>query len=453
MIYIIRPKPSRLLSAYIPSLGISLLSAALKKEHLPVTFIDTTFEPDFLSIIESNGFPKVIMLSLYIDNSKNGIEIIDQIKNVYQQITVMVGGPHITLLGKKAFNLSQNINYICIGDCIPQVVQVVKDIYHQTYKNTRGIVRSENNFSYPNIMPDFSIFNSNKYFQIFPIEFANGCLQKCPYCNEHVLKQFFIRSLSDVISEIKYVCENYAAKYFRFVDSSLTNLGNDFECLLNLIIENNLNIHWSGYTNIEKIRPVFVPILKKSGCIALYFGIETLSPKVTSGKNHAKNLDHIRSIIDLLKKYDISTHCNFIIGLPGETKSTIEETLRNILEIAPDSVNAGIFYLTPNSTFHNHLEQYDIKIIDKDWIEKQHITYHDPNYNYYQTNTLTQPEMRKLLSKFKEVIEGTPNICWNMSDFAILAFLSIGGNVNQLKYLWKSAEKKMVHNYSIILQS
>ena len=136
-------------------------------------------------------------------------------------------------------------------------------------------------------------------------------------------------------------------------------------------------------------------------------------------------------------------HGNFITGLPGETPATLEQTPAGISGIGFDSVGGGPFYLTPGSTFERRPDKFGIRILDPAWRVRQHVNFYDPAHEYFATATLTQPQMKELAAAFRQQIEAGHAACWNLSDYALLCWLSAGGTAAALTDLWKKPEEQM----------
>ena len=147
--------------------------------------------------------------------------------------------------------------------------------------------------------------------------------------------------------------------------------------------------------------------------------------------------------MDALHQHGIFVHGNFITGLPGETPATVEQTLAGISGIEFDSVGGGPFYLTPGSTFERRPDKFGIRILDPAWRVRQHVNFYDPAHEYFATATLTQPQMKELAAAFRQQIEAGHAACWNLSDYALLCWLSAGGTATALTALWKKPEEQM----------
>lgn len=174
-----------------------------------------------------------------------------------------------------------------------------------------------------------------------------------------------------------------------------------------------------------------------AGCVALFLGIESLGDGVRVGKHHTKRPDEVVRAVDALHTNGIFVHGNFIVGLPGETAATVAQTLRGIEHAAFDSVGGGPFFLTPGSTFERRADRYGIEILDETWKLKQHINFYESGQDYFRTATLTQPQIRELAHDFRREIQDRHQACWNLSDYAAICWISVGGNLTDLKDLWR----------------
>jgi radical SAM superfamily enzyme YgiQ (UPF0313 family) len=96
--------------------------------------------------------------------------------------------------------------------------------------------------------------------------------------------------------------------------------------------------------------------MKKAGFYSTSLGIETASEKILKEIKKGESLDTIQNAITILKKNDITVGGFFILGLPGETKETIKETVDFALHSGLDRVAFAIFNVIPGSDYWNELK-------------------------------------------------------------------------------------------------
>jgi radical SAM superfamily enzyme YgiQ (UPF0313 family) len=213
----------------------------------------------------------------------------------------------------------------------------------------------------------------------------------------------------------------------------------------------DLPIQWGAYAYPHDIDDGLAARMAHAGCQALFLGIESLAQGVRVGKHHSKNPSEVARAVDTLHEHGIFVHGNFIIGLPGETATTVQETLTRVARIQFDSIGGGPFFLTPGSTFERRPEKFGIRILDPSWRVRQHLNFYDPSHLYFATTTLTQMQMKALASEFRRRIEDEYLACWNLSDYALLCWHSIGGDTADLVRLWQQPEHELGHQEQAVV--
>jgi radical SAM superfamily enzyme YgiQ (UPF0313 family) len=433
------------------NLGITWLYSHVRQLDCEVQFVDLAFDDADLAEMDQRP-PQILLLSLMIDDFAAGLRIIRSVKNRFPDTVVIVGGPHATLLGELVFRLSNEIDFVGIGDCLDATVRVIKSLLSGEKLDSGQLLHPLAGEIGDMILPDYSIWLSGRYFPVFPIEFSRGCRHRCPFCTDPVLRKGVkIKKVGNVLKQIHQVIDSYGASHLRFVDSSLTSLRPDLDELLEKMAIEELPVRWGAYAYPSEINEDLAVRLRKAGCEALFLGVESLSTKVVTGKRFSKDVNSVATSVSILRNNGIHAHCNFIIGLPGETYATAAETIRCIDKILPDSVGGGPFYLTPGSTFNEKAESFGINILDDDWIIKQHENFYDSNYEYFRTNTLTQREIRGLATNLRRAVSELRGVYWNMSDYAALCWLSTGGTLSGLKHIWKMIPSSQNENMDRII--
>ena len=438
-VIIIRPAASRLLGSFYQSLGITLLATHLESAGIVVELRDEAFED-----VEPESWehqPAVVLFSLYIDDFAIGVALARRVKDAYPGTITMVGGPHVTLVGEAVPNIHDAFDVLALGDCLPEARTLIEALV-----SGNGPARIPS-VLYPSVvdddtplLPSYKVWQQGRYFPLHPVEFSRGCRHRCPFCSDPVLRSGVkAQPLEHVLAQLRSLSSDKSAAFVRFVDSSFTSRRAEVDQLLTAIAREQLPLRWSTYAYASDIDEPFARNLASAGCVALFVGVESLSDEVKTGKRFAKNPMRIRESLKMLRDQGIFTHCNFIVGLPGETRSTFEETLEGILTLEPDSVGGGPFFLTPGTIFHKEAAHFGISILDDQWIARQHLNFHSAA-DYFRTATLSQGDMRSLAQEFRERIVSAGRVCWNLSDYALLCWLSIGGDQDDLVRLWRMSE-------------
>jgi len=100
--------------------------------------------------------------------------------------------------------------------------------------------------------------------------------------------------------------------------------------------------------------------MAKAGCVALDIGMESGSDMIlkSMGKSYSRR-DIVKSV-SLLHKYGILSHCNVIIGFPGETVSTVEETVETLNESHPNTYHCMQLYIAQKTLLSENKRKYHL---------------------------------------------------------------------------------------------
>jgi len=446
----VRPEPSRGLGAFYRNLGITQVATHLRAHGVATRLVDLTYEP-----LPDCFDPEIrlALFSLYIDDFSQGIEAAERIKRNNPGVVTAVGGPHVTLLGPAVFELGDAFDLACLGDCLPEAVPVLASIAEGGPLPADRVVRAASSAArMDSLAPEYGIWPDDRYFPVFPVEMSRGCRQHCPFCTDPVLRKGLAADpVERTMATIRGLVREHGRIWVRFVDSSMSSLGDDLERLLDALIAAALPVQWSAYAYPHDITDELARRMADAGCVGLFLGIESLSPGVRVGKHHAKDPGEVRRAVDALHRHGIFVHGNFIVGLPGETEETLRRTLSTIDELQFDSVGGGPFFLTPGSTFHRAPHSAGITILDEGWPLHQHQNFYEFGREYFRTATLTQRDMRQLAAEFRQYVEASRVSCWNLSDYAALCWISVGGRVEDLMRLWRTDADRLSDDQRLVL--
>ncbi len=450
-VLIVRPRPSRGLGAFYRNLGLTMLATHALRQGLDVRLVDLSFD-ELAEHLDVGA--AAALFSLYIDDFAAGIQIAHQIKAGNPKVTTAVGGPHATLLGASVFNLGDAFDLVGVGDCLPEAMPILAAAARGTRPERGRLVTAATNAArMDTLAPDYGIWpDDGRYFPVFPVEVSRGCRQHCPFCTDPVLRRgIAVDPVERTMATLHALVAGHGRVWVRFVDSSMSSLGVSLDRLLIAMIDADLPVQWSAYAYPHDIDAHLAARMAAAGCRALFLGIESLAAGVRVGKHHTKRPEQVARAVDALHEHGIFVHANFIVGLPGETDDTVAETVDKLAQIGFDSIGGGPFFLTPGSTFDRSPDKFGITILDPGWPTRQHVNFYDSEHEYFRTATLTQPQMRSLAVDFRRHVESARLGCWNLSDYAVLCWLSVGGDVNDLVRLWNADERTLTPQQRLVI--
>jgi len=128
------------------------------------------------------------------------------------------------------------------------------------------------------------------------------------------------------------------------------------------------DFRWVCNSRVDTIDEELAREMKASGCELISFGVESGNERILESTKKGITLEQVARGIEATKKAGISTFCYFIIGLPGETPETIEDTIRFAKEIDPDYVNFHVAIPFPGTELYATAKR-EGWLVHEDWEE------------------------------------------------------------------------------------
>lgn len=136
------------------------------------------------------------------------------------------------------------------------------------------------------------------------------------------------RSPANVVDEIEDAYRQYGVTHFIFVDDTLTVEKSRMFAICDDILRRGLEVTWEGWTHANTVNEELLAAMKRAGLRRLSFGIESGNREILKSLKKGTDHERILSAYRAAKKVGLETRGSVIIGLPGETRATVEETIR-----------------------------------------------------------------------------------------------------------------------------
>jgi hopanoid biosynthesis associated radical SAM protein HpnJ len=182
---------------------------------------------------------------------------------------------------------------------------------------------------------------------------GRGCKSRCTFClwpqtiGGH---RYRTRSIGHVIEELAWAQKAFPqVKEFFFDDDTLTDNLPRVEALAREI--GKLGLVWSCNAKANVPRAT-LKVLKDNGLRLLLVGYESGNQKILHNVKKGMLVDVAKRFAKDCRELGIVTHGTFILGLPGETKETIEETIRFAIEINPHTIQVSLAAPYPGTFLH-----------------------------------------------------------------------------------------------------
>ena len=187
---------------------------------------------------------------------------------------------------------------------------------------------------------------------------GRGCRSKCTFClwpqtvGGH---RYRVRSVGHVIEEIRLARSYFPqVKEFFFDDDTFTDDRPRAEAIAREL--GKLGVTWSCNAKANVPRAT-LEILRDNGLRLLLVGYETGNQQILNNIKKGMRIDVARRFTKDCHELGITIHGTFILGLPGETKETIEETIRFAAEINPHTIQVSLAAPYPGTELYRQAVQ------------------------------------------------------------------------------------------------
>jgi radical SAM superfamily enzyme YgiQ (UPF0313 family) len=183
---------------------------------------------------------------------------------------------------------------------------------------------------------------------------SKGCPFECIFCLVPRLygRRVVFRSPESLVSEIEECAGKFDIRDFWFRADTFTLKKQWTLDVCRRIIEKDLRIRWATNSRVDTIDAERLDWMKRAGCFAIGFGIESGSQELLDGMKKGITLDQCRRAVRLCKEKGILTYLFFIIGLPWDDRETIRRTVAFATELDGDVSNFSIACPFPDSELH-----------------------------------------------------------------------------------------------------
>jgi len=153
-----------------------------------------------------------------------------------------------------------------------------------------------------------------------------GCPFECSFCYRNFGRRTRYRNSDKVIEEIKTVVDRFGVGHIDFLDEIFNIDAKYVRELCSKIIREKINITWRCIGRTDLADRETLEIMYEAGCRWIGYGIESGSQEMLDRMQKRQKVENIEKSIKLSRDAGIIVTGTFIIGMPGETEETVNET-------------------------------------------------------------------------------------------------------------------------------
>jgi radical SAM superfamily enzyme YgiQ (UPF0313 family) len=416
-----------------PPLGLAYLASSLENEGHKVKIIDAgilnlsyqdvlkrlkQFDPELIGITSQTVFLHQIK------------SMSDLIKKEFPEIPLICGGPHATILPEQTLK-DTCVDIVAVGEGEHTVTELADTIErNKTLESVKGLVFKSKSksgriiftgarepiedldsipFPARHLLPSlikYCLWDVRaKRFPSTSAITSRGCPYNCLFCTVRTIwgRKFRQRSVKNVIEEIYELIDKFKVKEINWDDDTFTLNKKWILEFCREILREKLDITWKCLARVDGVDDETLSLMKKAGCHALSFGVESGNQEVLNKIRKNITLSQVEHAFKLAKRYGFETQAFFMFGNHGDNYSTIIDTINFAKKLNPDYITNSIATPFPGSEFYAIARKKGL-IEEEDWTRMDYFS-----NAIIRTEDLTPEDLMELRDKAYAAVYGD----WN----------------------------------------
>lgn len=347
-------------------IGMLSIAACAEKDGHQVRVIDSRlYEKNHWEQLESDATDfnaDIVGISNLFSTQSDGVrKFLELSRKINPDVRTMVGGPHAT--SKPQDFLNMGIDMAIVGEGEKAISGIMRYFGgKETVSNVKGVayldggkmkitgrefVNNLDDIPFPayhlaDMETYFSLnekgFSSrphdifNKPMRELSMITSRGCPYECTFCSIHPTMGYVFRAQSPeyVASHLELVTKEYGVELVHFEDDNLTLDSGRFRAILDLIEERGLKFSWDTPNGVraDTLSRDILEKMKRTHVNEIRIAIESANQHVLDNVVK-KDLDISKAVMVCKDCHELGIELSafYVVGMPGETKENINETL------------------------------------------------------------------------------------------------------------------------------
>lgn len=291
-------------------------------------------------------------------------EIIKLRRNPY----TVVGGPHASI---DSDSLKDIFSLVVAGEGEEVIESIVREKPVGVIKTRRITKLDELPF------PDRSKSHKYRYDiggrKATTMITSRGCTGKCSFCCKAVMNNgIYLRSAENVLQEVREIRELGFGAVMFYDDSIAINKKRIIEICRGF---EKMDMLYRCFVRSDQVDDELFKRMAQSGCHEVLIGVESGSQIILDNIRKQETIQQHKEAIELAKINGIRVKAAMIVGLPGETWSTVEESRKFIIETSPDALDVTILSVYKGCDIYNNPLSYELTFMSPKWFKGRNDEY------------------------------------------------------------------------------
>jgi len=339
--------------------------------------------------------PDIALVEVATPSSKNDLNFAAKLKQICPRTLVFACGTHVSALPRESLKSAPQIDGAVIGEYeipLEEMISALKA--KRSLQNLEGVclkngvpeLRSRFLESlderpyvaeiYNSFLPIEKYFNPNAHHPMVTILTGRGCPYSCRYCvfpQTMTGHKYRKRSIDSVIAEIEWVAHNMPhVKGIFMEDDTFTADKQRVREFCGRLESLRLRLSWTANARADVDYETLIA-MKKSNLRALCVGFESGNQKILDEMGKGITLSVMEKFAEDAVKAGVKVHGCFMVGLPGETRLSVQETLQFALRLPLDTAQFYPLMVYPGTYSFAWAKSHGMLTADdfRDWLSPE----------------------------------------------------------------------------------
>jgi anaerobic magnesium-protoporphyrin IX monomethyl ester cyclase len=218
-------------------------------------------------------------------------------------------------------------------------------------------------------LPDFDEMHLPAYRiagkRVVTYQLSRGCTDKCSFCSEWVFwRRFRLNKMDKAVGDVAALQRRWGAERIWFTDSLLNGQMNRLRDFATALLDNGVDILWSGYMRAQMDQPT-AQLLRKAGCMRVFIGVESLADETLKLMNKRMTETQNLAAVQAFLAAGIEVKVGLIPGFPGDTRERFIRTATHLRRMQAASsllsVSHEPFVVLPGQPIYDDLDTYGLR--------------------------------------------------------------------------------------------
>lgn len=376
-----------------PSLGLLHLAAQARADGYTPMIIESDIEglsatDTALRVIHLK--PRYLGITLFTTGVSNAVDIARQVKQALPNITILIGGPHVSSMGYETLARYPEFDIAVLseGEQILSALLPVLDAQREPSEVNGILYRVAGDIKQTppappilnldalpmpawDLLPNFphaylpAIYDYPRG-PVATLAASRGCPFHCAFCDTSTFgARVRHYSPQGVFNIMRHLRETYDVRHVQFVDDLFVASRKRVLALCDLLLEHRLGMTWSCTARTDTVNPDVLKRMQAAGCWEISYGLETGAEDMLQKMDKCATVPKAEQAVQWTHAAGIRVKGLFMLGYPGENQRTIETTRAYVRRLPLTTMNLSKFTPYPGSPIYRSL--YGTNIREEDW--------------------------------------------------------------------------------------